>query len=278
MKREILNTLLVFLLLTAFSSCKTAQKTQISNLPRDLQGVAGDVQPLSAKETSRVAAGIYSGYYDWNEISVDGKVKMAGLPINPSAKVYMRRGKDVIISLRAPLVGEVGRIELDNDSLRAYNKLKKTYCVESVGRYLKDADATIADVQDLILARIFLLGSGTLAKSNATKIEISSHPSTGWIVTPKHQPSRAVYGYTVYPDGRLQLASVLSDDGVCEADAEYNYDKSDTEIDFSLKINSKKFALTLIYSSVNKKPKATEPLQINSKWERMSLAKLLKSF
>lgn len=278
MKRKILNIILVFLSLTALSSCKTAQKAQVSNLPRDLQGVAGDVKTLSAKEASRIASEIYGNYYDWNEVSLDGKVKMTGLPINPTAKVYMQRGKSVLISLRAPLVGEVGRIEIDNDTLRAYNKLKKTYCVEGISRYLDDAGATITDVQDLILARIFVLGSGTLAKTNTSKIEISSHPSTGWIVTPKQQPAKAVYGYTVYSDGRLQLASVLSDDGVCEADAEYNYDKNDTDIYLSLKVNGKKFALTLIYSSVNKKPKAIEPLQTNSKWERMSLSKFLKSF
>ena len=70
---------------------------------------------LDEKAERKAAAKITAYYDDWKTVTLSGKLHIDGLPISPSAKIYMERGKKLVISLRAPLLGEVGTLEADSE-------------------------------------------------------------------------------------------------------------------------------------------------------------------
>lgn len=275
--KTVIRVVCVAAVAVALWGCRS-HKSAVGDMPREMKAVASEIVPLGRGESSKVAKAIAKSYYDWDAISIDGKVNFAGLPVKPSAKIYMRKGDCVRISLRVPLMGEVGRIELDSDTLRAYNKMKRTYCAEYVGGYFAQSQTSIKDVQDLLLGRVFLIGSGTLDASLAQKVDVAEHTSSEWIITPVQQPSGASYGFTVYRDGKMQLASLFSDDDSLEANVIYAYPNKGTDVEFGLRLNGHTFTLDLSYSDINRSPAELTPLQINSSWTKMSLRQLIKSF
>lgn len=111
-------------------------------------------------------------YKDWNSAQVNGKIRMESLPVSPSVKIYMKRGKELIISASAILVGEVFRLELNEDSLFIVNKLKKVYCKES-GEKLQTVYPTLCEeLQSVFLGRMIVPGNGTLSASNIDRVAI----------------------------------------------------------------------------------------------------------
>lgn len=97
----------------------------------------------------------------WTQASISGKVRCELFPINPTLKVYMTHGKHITMSISAPVLGEVGRLEITPDSVTAYNKMKKVYCTESLGGLWVsqgEASALLCNLQDLLLSRPFAWG------------------------------------------------------------------------------------------------------------------------
>ncbi|MBD5189213.1 MAG: DUF4292 domain-containing protein [Bacteroidales bacterium] len=111
-------------------------------------------------------------YKDWTSAQISGKLHLSSLPVSPSLKIYMKKGKELTISASAILVGEVFRVELTEDSLFVVNKLKKVYCKES-GEKLRDIYPTFCEeLQSVFLGRMIVPGCGTLSASNLAKIEV----------------------------------------------------------------------------------------------------------
>lgn len=100
----------------------------------------------------------WPSYEAWNNVVLAGKLKMKGLPLSPSVRIYMKRDSLIDLSLRAPFMGEVGRMQLSCDSVIAVNKVNKTYIKANVADFLKYYPGGIGDVQDLLLGRFFLPG------------------------------------------------------------------------------------------------------------------------
>lgn len=113
-------------------------------------------------------------YTDWNTARINGKLHLSSLPVSPTLKIYMKKGKELTISASAILVGEVFRAELTEDSLFIVNKMKKTYCKES-GEKLQEIYPTLCEeVQSILLGRMIVPGSGTLSASNVSKVDVET--------------------------------------------------------------------------------------------------------
>lgn len=107
-------------------------------------------------------------YEDWDVVTIEGKLKMAGLPLTPSVKIFMQRDSLVDISIRAPFVGEAGRLIMNCDSVLIVNKMGKKYwstgAIKGEGNLpLGEAGRELLEiglkgVQDLLLGRFFLPG------------------------------------------------------------------------------------------------------------------------
>lgn len=71
---------------------------------------------------------IISSYTPWQSVELNGKLQMERLPLTPSVRIYMEYKQKIFISVRAPFVGEVGRVEIDSTQVVAVNRLKKCMC------------------------------------------------------------------------------------------------------------------------------------------------------
>ncbi|MDE6026901.1 MAG: DUF4292 domain-containing protein [Muribaculaceae bacterium] len=111
-------------------------------------------------------------YGDWSSVQLSGKLHLESLPVSPSLKIYMKRGKELTISASAILVGEVFRAELTEDSLLIVNKLKKIYCKESGDKLRQIYPTLCEEVQSLLLGRMIVPGNGPLSVANIDKVNI----------------------------------------------------------------------------------------------------------
>lgn len=279
MKNNLFSTITVGLCtLLSLGSCST-HKSAIAPTPdmdRELVAAGKNVELLDDKASESVAEAIAATYTPWQKVSYKGKLKMDGLPISLNLKIYMERGESVIMSLSAPLLGEMGRVEIDRDSILLINKHSKTYCQESVSGMLSELGAGISDFQDLLMGRVFVLGSGTLTLGNAPQVDITEGASGTIIVTPKVQPERAQYGFTLFEDGKMLVAIAGNLSETYMATAEYGYSGDDTEINLAIKLKNKSLKLTLDLNSPDFKPTPLEKQTINPKWTRQPFKTWLK--
>lgn len=247
-------------------------------MSRELKAAGENVRTYNDNKALSIARAVAATYTPWQRLSIKGKAKVKGLPVSLSLKIYMTRTSEILMSLSAPLLGEVGRVEISQDSVLLVNKRSKTYCRESIASYLTETGATLTDIQDLLTGRVFLLGSGTLSESNASLVEVSQGPSDTWFVTPKNQPERANYGFTLYPDGQMSMATAYTPDRRYEATAMYTHLSDGTEMDLSLKFGNKPFKLEISMEEPNYSPTPLQPIAINPKWKRTGFKEWLKSF
>ena len=73
--------------------------------------------PIKGKDAGHIIESISDGYKNWSRAAWSGKLSTDILPLSATMKVYMEKGKLTLISVRAPFVGEVGRVEIDPDSV-----------------------------------------------------------------------------------------------------------------------------------------------------------------
>ncbi len=267
--------------LSLLCSCSARRPGNVIEAPegmsRELKAAGENVRALSAKESVKIATSVARTYKNWDKLSMNGRLRMKGLPISPGVKVYMERGSLIVISLRAPLMGEVGRVELTRDSVLMVNKMSKKYCAEDIRPYLGRLGADITNVQDLLLGRVFLLNAGTLSEGNAALVDVSTGASDTWIFTPKGQDPRAEYGFTLFQDGKMLMAAAFTTDLQNFATAEYGYEGKDTQVDIMLKYGKKEARIALEFDAPDMKPNPIERVRINNKWEKVSIGEFIRS-
>lgn len=235
---------------------------------------------LSGKEAKTAAKTMTSGYTDWQTATLSGKLELEHLLVSPSVKIFMQKGKRIIISLRVPLLGEVGTLDVNETEFTIVNKMKKTYCREELNSLMSDLPITLSDLQDLFLGRIFLPGEGTLSMTNYEKAEIFfEDESGGWYVIPKEQPTEyeAVCGYYTLPDGRTEGLFVTTTDRTSQATATYEYDNERRDLDMTIRYNGKDREFIFSIRKTEWNTKALTPAKIDESYKRVSLSEFFRS-
>ena len=151
----------------------------------------GAVSRVMTVEEVAVAADSIAANYDteWTDLSMQGKLSFDALPMPVSVKVYMKRGESVILSARAPLFGEVARVEVNRDSITLINKHTRTYNVQSFEGLPVDRSAYLCDLQDILLGQVAFPGRGRLTPELALL--------SRWIALPTEEA-------LIYPSPELQ--------------------------------------------------------------------------
>lgn len=247
-------------------------------MSRELKAAGQNVSALNNGKANSITLAVAKTYTPWQKVSLKGKARVDGIPVALGVKIYMEHANRVLVSLNAPLLGEVGRLEIDKDSLLIVNKRGKCYSKVDIASNLAMFGASITDVQDLFLGRVFILGAGTLSSSNASLIDVSAGASDTWILTPRIQDERAQYGFTLFEDGAMLLAAAFTPDEKYLATAEYEHKSNGTDMELTLKLNRKAMKLDLSFEKPDFSPVPLTPISINDKWERVSLKALLRSF
>lgn len=183
---------------------------------------------LGRKEEKRLIERIADSYTDWQRASWSGKLSSDRLPVSVTMKVYMEKGKLTMISLRAPLFGEVARVEIDPDSLVVANKMKHTYYSRQLSEISAMAPDLTEDVQALLLGRMFAIGCGQLGKSCADAVAIFPlQADSSYMVVPDvpdYLP-QVVYGFAT--DADLRISTFAAAYGRTEVASEPTPDNPD---------------------------------------------------
>ncbi|MCH5226687.1 MAG: DUF4292 domain-containing protein [Muribaculaceae bacterium] len=155
----------------------------------------------------------YPDYEPWEKATLNGKLKMQGLPLSPSIKIFMEKDSLIEITVRAPFIGEAGRLVISKENITAVNKLNKTYVSENVTEILKYYPGGIGDIQDLLLGRFFIPGFDLAETEPDSLIDIYFEDEQ-FNVVPKGeaQIDGIKYGFVV-DDGFNPLAFMVMPDG-----------------------------------------------------------------
>lgn len=233
--------------------------------------------PLSASEGKQIAQSVSKNYKNWSTVSLSGKLSSNLLPISPSVKIFMRRGNEVTISVRAIFVGEVARARLRGDSILVVNKMNKTYVAERLGELFTDLPVNITDLQSLILGRAFVAGEGELSAKNAGYCDFYG-VSDGWLAIPKEGIDGSLnYGYSFDEKFRLSLASAVTETQSMTAVGQYSYPGKKTQIDVSLTFKSKNYSATLVLDKPDYGASAMDDIKLDKKYKRQNLRTFLKN-
>jgi len=143
---------------------------------------------------------------------------------------------------------------------------------------------TIGNIQDMLLARIFLLDKGTLTPDMANDVTCYTSSDTeeynNIMVVPTEQPTylAANYGFAVDEDGDLVLLMIsVLHNSLIQATVQYDYSRSNTNIDFSILVNDKEKTASLSYNEPKYNGTGFDSFKITSKYTRLSISQFLKA-
>lgn len=212
------------------------------------QAFADDYMP--GTNLQPVVQDIIRSYIPWQSAEFNGKLKSDKLPLSPTVKIYMEHDSLIQMSLRAPILGEVGRLELTTSRITVVNRMKRTYFSESTDNLMEMYPGLIGDIQSILLARVTILGDGQLDNDNAALVEVSQDGNGNWILVPQSDGLAGLrYGFVVGGNSRtLALDAIIN--GFFELEVLYTYANKSMKMDVNVDAKSKKFDATLDFSSV----------------------------
>lgn len=142
-----------------------------------------DYTGMSLTERARLVA---EANMPWVQLNLPVKVALKSpKKVSLSGRIYMRRDRDIYITLRV-LGMEVANMYVNSDSIYAADKLHKLYVAEPIKDIFAGASLSIGDIQDALLGRVFINGTGTLDGKSLGKVNLSPSPdNSSWTLTPK---------------------------------------------------------------------------------------------
>ncbi|MDE6340150.1 MAG: DUF4292 domain-containing protein [Muribaculaceae bacterium] len=245
-----------------------------------------EVDPDAIRQ--EVLNAVLPNYNQWHTAMLNGKLRLKGLPLSPSIKIFMENGKKISISVRVAIMGEVGRIEVSGDTLLAVNKMKRTYCMESFENLKNDYPGVIGDVQSLLLGRVVIFQAGELSAETSEAVDFSVgdayNEACSWYIDfPKNRTESddLGYQYTINSDGLISkmLALLITSDHDFSLNLDYTYSSHgrDLEITFS-KDGKPKFNTQVVFDSVQWEASPIAPVSINASYTRLGITDFIKSF
>lgn len=236
---------------------------------------------ISREARDRAVQTILSGYIPWSRVEMSGKLYYPGLPVNPTVKIYMEKDELIQISVRAPFLGEVGRLEINGDSLIAVNKFGKKYCSESIKELERTLPDALSYIQNFLLGRVMIFGKGELDIQNAADVEFMED-SEGWLLIPegiRTAGQEVRYAFATAATGRTRAMLVFLPGTGVNVGAVYSYPKDKEIIELTAELPDKKnMEATLDFSSVKWGGSRMSAINLGSKYRRVSIREFVTNF
>ena len=219
-------------------------------------------------------------YSEWNTAKIDGKLKMQGLPLSPSLKIFMQKDSLIDISIRAPFVGEAGRLVFTTDSVVIVNKMNKTFVKENISSFLKYYPGGLSDVQSLLLARFFVPGYDVMDVDLEDLVEILFE-NNQFNVVPKEAASLPGISYGYIIDelfNPLWLIVLPEERDDIELDIQYIYNLQGYNIIIDFYEGDKKREVTLELKNPEWEAGMPDKISINKKFRQLTFSEFLRAF
>lgn len=216
---------------------------------------------------------------EWKELSMQGKLSFTGLPMRVSVKVYMKRGESVILSARAPLLGEVARVEMCPDSMVFINKHSRCYNTQSFAGLTSDPQKYICDLQDILLGQMAFPGNGRLTQELALQSQWIAMPGENALVHPSEQLQiiGTEYGFIMDSESwqLRNFVMMLKKTGVVVT-TNYLYGDNDWTLGIEISMNNKKMNGEVELSYPDYAPAPLNFTEIGNKYRRVEIKDLMK--
>lgn len=216
---------------------------------------------------------------DWKDLSMQGKLSFDGLPMSVSVKMYMKRGESIILSARAPIFGEVARVEVCPDSIVLINKHSRTYNVQSFAGLNVDSKAYLCDLQDILLGQVAFPGHGRISPEMAFQSQWIAMPTEDALIypSPELQVEGTEYGFVM--DSTLwQLRSfvlMLKKSNVV-VETKYLYGDKGWTLGLEISLPKKKMGGEAQLSYPDYNPTPIEFTVLGSKYRKVDYKELLR--
>ncbi len=220
-------------------------------------------QLVTGKQAQSAVESMTASYMPWRSVSWSGKLKSGMLPVSVTVKTYMLRDSLTLISLRAPLIGEVARVEIDNRTILFANKMNKKYLRYDIGSFGSRGKMLHSNLQDILIGRAVIVGQGVLNKKDFKQADIYSLGEDGWLVAARlpDEAGGANYGYAIDAAGQMlelmiksgKTGSAEAPDGMSsitenitfEASAVVKYQNSEASADIQAVVFHKEYEASL---------------------------------
>lgn len=189
------------------------------------QSAADSVAGQSPVLPVGVIKNIIDSYTPWHDAEFSGKVSTDKLPLSPTVKIYMVRDSLFQLSLRAPLLGEVGRLNVTKTEVLLVNRMKKLYVKERTDGFFEGHPTLLEELQSIFLARVIVLGRGPLGADNFGDVEVAELENGNTALMPHSDLAASIfnYGYIVSPSGRtLDMLAVIKETASLEIAYSYS--------------------------------------------------------
>lgn len=158
---------------------------------------------MSAEKLRTAIADDMAG--QWQAVSMPVKLSLLA-PVNGSlsGRATLIRDKQIYISLR--MLGiEVAYLYADSDSIYAVDKFHRYYFADETKSLSLRYGVTLANIQDLLTGRPFLLGGSSISKDNIERFEphdVVYGQQTATLLEPHNPtPLKSMYVATTADDG-----------------------------------------------------------------------------
>lgn len=272
--------LIAILLSPIFSYTGVAQGTNEQGVANETTISADDdPKPIPNKQKKELIDSITKSYSNWKNISLSGKLSSSMLPVSASVKIYMEKNKLIVMSISAPIMGEVARLEIDEDRVIAVNKLKSKYSTLEMEEISTFCPGGLEAVQNLLLGRISLLGTGQLKSSDADLLDIYKTEYGDWLLLPNNQLASAdyIYLYLINMNNLLlDKFMVMTQDGSPVGECDYEWSKKDYTINFLVTLRGKPMEMKLKLNSPDSSAKKLNRIDLSNKYREVAPKDLVK--
>lgn len=242
---------------------------------------APDSVQLPASDSIPVAAALdaEADSIGWEQLSMQGKLSLEGLPVSPAVKIYMKRGETLVLSARAPIFGEVARLEVCQDSVTLINKHSKKFWSRDIRQATQDHPSIIADLQDLLLGNIVIPGHGPLTPDLQAGCRISETVDGNLFIYPGPdlQYRGLEYGFVASPeDFALQTVAVLIPDRDAVVSLDYLFGDKGWTLALGVDLGKSGLDGELLLGYPDYNPSPLSLTNAGAKYSRTDLKQLLK--
>lgn len=263
----------IIVAITSLSGCKTQKSTIADNMIQS---------PMPHNNAERLSE-IVGRYGRWEKLRMPVTVKVTSPShMSVSGTVTMEYGKSILLSLR--MIGmEVAVIYINDDSVLIADKFHKRYFSDKTSLLLAGFDAKVANLQNLLLGRLFQLGETEIPhKIGNFTSEITGNDQ--WILQAENRQLQ--YGFKFYP-WNILIGAAFSVAGYDPVTVEYGMEKSTpygvfaSSIEFSAIVKKRPLAASLSWNVDKARWNDDVELRVpsfGSNYRRLTLAEVSNMF
>ena len=223
----------------------------------------------------------------WTDLTVSGSLSVstnAG-SLNSSMQMRMVRNQSISISIRPFLGIEMGKLLITADSITVVDKYHRAYLQEALPKAVGQF-ATLSDLQDVLLARVFVPGEGSLYAGNRKKMEVVPSGDGSWSIVPRKQNDAYSINFAISPDGyrikSFNVAVPSASGSITTFSVAYSRYTATVHGDVAealtaaIPVGTQKATLSFDYRSLKWDTGVTDNISIPSGAQRLSIDNILK--